>query len=390
MTRVPTSKIPAWWRPTWICLAGEQPLPNVLPVLAHPPTKVLFLHTSLKASREATHRCAALLRARDIQVETVETDAFDAARITKDVQAIAAAHPTADLLLNYTGGTKIMSLAAYQALAPEIPRLYFDSAMGVMVGLGPFGPAAQPLLTVDEMLALHAEVSPVSEVAGPIPAPQTIALIVRLIRKDPKLLWDLLTYRQKVLSRYRLKKGWVKITEPIEVPLAKHPKNAEALAKSREEEGLLESGEGFRPTAAGLEFMEGFWWEQFVFHQLSHGFTLLGVHPEELDIRVNLSISWNSAGTQTQNEFDIAFNYRNRLYFISCTSASEAESEKRRVQIEAFADRLGGRFAKAMLACTLQPRVLTKLQARGSDRVLIPEWHAWLYPKGLLKDWIGM
>ncbi len=387
---LPTVETPeqAWWRPVWICLAGEQPLPNVLPLLTRLPETVVFLHTDMKASIESAKRCARFMAAKGVKTMTHKTSAFSPKQVAEDVVTIAARHDLSRVLLNYTGGTKLMSLAAHNALPPHIPKVYFDSRMGIMADQNAFVAAEPPALTVEEMLSLHADVTIDLTAEAPHGSETSSALLAGLLAVDGRNLTSMLSFRQKYLKPLRTGRNWRRLTDPIKNPFEdKNPDTARGLEAAMRKDGLLEEREGFCPNSHGLTFLEGLWWEQVVAARVKEGFRENGIDAASLDLKTNLTIRWTRANIVTQNEFDLAFVFRNRLYLISCTSASESETEKRRVQIEAFTDRLGGHFGKAMIASTLGGALIDKLRARGSDRVFVPAVGHWQDPAGLIRKW---
>lgn len=390
-TLSPDPAAPGWWRPVWLCLAGEQPLPNVLPMLARLPEKVVFFHTEMPASRASASRCAQYLETLGVKVRTHQIPAFDAAKVSEAVVQVGAQQDLGRVLLNYTGGTKVMSLAAYQALPPHIPRIYFDSRVGLSVNQGPFMPLAHPPLTVMGILSLHASVEDVHAPANlPPPAPATSRVLVEAIREEANRVSVLLAYREKHLKKLRKGRGWASLPNPLPVPFeGRNPRLAADLQEAMGQDGLLVKGATeFSPTASGLSFLEGFWWERFVEAQIREGFRGLGIAEREVDLQTNLTVRWTEAQQQTTNEFDLVFTYRDRLFIISCTTASESETEKRRHQVEALVERLGGHLGKGMVACTSTPDVIRNLQARASSRVLLANTRDWLEPANLLRTWL--
>lgn len=223
----------SWWRPVWICLAGEQPMPNVLPLLPRLPEKVVFLHTNLDGSVYAAKQCVKFLLARGVAAEPILTDAYNATQVAEDVASLAAQNDLSRVLLNYTGGTKVMSLAAYQALPPHIPKIYFDSRKGLMVNQGLFQPLAMPPLTVMDILSLHADVEADLGAVAPPPGNATSNLLATAFRKDPLVPGELMVFRQKVLKKFRTINNWDLPQAPIPVPfIKKNPELAAALAKA--------------------------------------------------------------------------------------------------------------------------------------------------------------
>jgi hypothetical protein len=363
-------------------------------MLANLPDKVIFFHSAMPASRGSATRCAQFLQARGVEVRTSLIEAFDAAQVSNEVVRNAAEHDLGNVLLNYTGGTKVMSLAAYQALPPHIPRIYFDPRVGLSVNQGLFVPLAHPPLKVMDILSLHAAVETIEDPHATSPqfrANKTTRVICDAILRDPRKVNLLLKFRDDNLSKLRGRNGWKPLLGPLPIPFSgQDPKLADQLVLAMGQDGLLRpETDGFSPNGEGLSFLDGFWWERFVEAQLQKGLRSLGLGPDSVNLCTNLSVRWKEAqSSRTTNEFDLVFSFQDRLFIISCTAASEGVTEDHRHQVEALVERLGGHLGKAMVACTSTPDVLKNLQARASSRVLLANTRDWLKPANLLRTWL--
>jgi len=104
---------------TMIALVGEQLLPNFLPVQYYSPSDVLLIYT--EKTQRHYRNLKAVLEQKKVRVFGLETDAYD-------IFTIASALDKEPLVFNLTGGTKTMSLAAYQiALQRNAQTLYLQS-----------------------------------------------------------------------------------------------------------------------------------------------------------------------------------------------------------------------------------------------------------------------
>lgn len=111
-----------------IALVGEQLLPNFLPVRYHRPESVLLVYTARTQPKYASLQ--ATLQ-KEVRVFGIETDAYNMPAIVQSLNAEldkrtgqGASPPT----FNVTGGTKAMSLAAYQvAQQRRAPMIYLES-----------------------------------------------------------------------------------------------------------------------------------------------------------------------------------------------------------------------------------------------------------------------
>jgi len=113
---------------TMIALVGEQPLPNFLPVRHYHPGDVLLVYTA-RTLQKYEYLKATLQK--EVNVQGLQTDPYDIPVIAKaldeelDNLASTIVQP---LVFNLTGGTKTMSLAAYQiAQQRNSPIMYLQS-----------------------------------------------------------------------------------------------------------------------------------------------------------------------------------------------------------------------------------------------------------------------
>ena len=119
---------------TLIQLVSEQTLQNLLPALALRPGRIIQVKSSdprfLQTPRHFVDACkVAGLDATDFPLaETIPHDSPDIQETMQCLEAIIARYGKADLALNLTGGTKLMSIGAYRvAAAHGIPSLYTDT-----------------------------------------------------------------------------------------------------------------------------------------------------------------------------------------------------------------------------------------------------------------------
>lgn len=111
---------------TLITLIGEQPIPNLLPIRALKPERVLFVHTGdgPRGTKNVAQRVAALVAPAQPVLVCVDPYAFlptcDCLR--------AELSDNEEVIFNLTGGTKMMALAAYTlAVERRAPFVYFQT-----------------------------------------------------------------------------------------------------------------------------------------------------------------------------------------------------------------------------------------------------------------------
>lgn len=118
-----------------IALVGEQQLPNFLPVRHYSPSDVLLVYT--KKTQPQYENLEAVLEQKKIKVYGVKTEPYEISAIIgaineeldrnkKLARAIQAS--SQQPVFNWTGGTKVMSLAVYQiAQQYNAPMMYLQS-----------------------------------------------------------------------------------------------------------------------------------------------------------------------------------------------------------------------------------------------------------------------
>ncbi len=110
-----------------IALVGAQPLPNLLPVRHYHSEGVLFVYSA--KTKKVFGQLEAVLK-KETNVYGLETDAYDVHAIVKALNAeLDTLKPASEpMVFNITGGTKTMSIAAYQvAQQRNAPVLYVES-----------------------------------------------------------------------------------------------------------------------------------------------------------------------------------------------------------------------------------------------------------------------
>ncbi len=100
-----------------ICFVSDQPLPNILPILSEQmkPEKVYLLCSDQQSKKGHGESQKAVLEHHGVKVRIVPvTDAFDMDNIEAAVDELIEQHGPGEIAFNATGGTKLMSIAAFE------------------------------------------------------------------------------------------------------------------------------------------------------------------------------------------------------------------------------------------------------------------------------------
>lgn len=159
-----------------VCLIGEQPIPNLLPILHLRPARTLLVHTSNEGSRKAAARLQKLCTGKQIPADLLDVgDAYRIECIYEKIHEKVASQDRGEWRFNLTGGTKLMSLAALQVAAETNARCVYyqteaerDRREGKLLSYrldsngrlveDPTGGEVLPtLLTLDDYLRAHVD-----------------------------------------------------------------------------------------------------------------------------------------------------------------------------------------------------------------------------------------
>lgn len=372
---------PKWWRPVWICLAGAQTLPNVSPLTVYPPRKIYFLHTSDEQSIISARRCKQFFEERAIETRLCSCAPYNMASIQSVVASIICEEGEDWTLINWTGGSKPMAVASLAA-ARNATNLYFNSNEGLIVngeGIDRSFLKKIPSFSVMDIIKLNAEVESIQHAPEcTVEAPNTALVLEQQLDKElagrgyPKLLLLLQEFRSGH------KKAFEKYSCEFKSEMAA------AMQKDRlcSTQGLI----GINNN--GKRFLSGAWWECYVRSKIIQFFKNRKMHDSLKSLETNINVVWNS-NDNNFNEIDLAFLVRDRLFLISCGTGKHTNIEKHRLQIERFADHLGGTFARPMLACALKEDAIRKIATKKSHRLFMPNLKLWQNPDSLLETWMS-
>lgn len=376
---------------THVCLVSKELIPNVLPVLLGRPeliapsnlpewirqTDQIVLLTSPEMKQQA-ELLENFLQPRGFHCENVRIDAYDFASVLTACADVIAKYGDDELILNVTGSTKVVAIAAYQQFSSAFKRIiYTDTANDRILVLGnqPDSiPLKNNLLDVGEYLAcygkrligVHTDINEVE---------QRRALTENLCK--------LFVRHPYLLSHF----NWLIPQEPE----GQYPLTVDLGGKDGSEqliELLVAAGMATSPEAGQLRmetpdnhfYLHGGWLEEYVYN------TVTSMRLDGLDCHLNVNIEWNDPRTSmpTQNELDVLFTCKNRLHVISCKASnlgkirnipqthdgkgvSEPPKGKETIyELDSLTKAIGGIFAQQMLVSAHRLRPVHYWRAQAS------------------------
>ncbi|HSW62253.1 MAG TPA: DUF1887 family CARF protein [Dissulfurispiraceae bacterium] len=332
-----------------VCLVSKEPIPNLVPLRCpglEPDSVVLLVTGEMSAQAGRLERVMARWGIRD--VSRIPVAAYDPSAVSAVCNAIIADHSDDHLLLNATGGTKIMALAAFETFARNnCEAFYVDSANRSILSLSG-GPSAYPFADVvdvaDYLSAYGQEITAQQSVNAQAPAYRAVA---GRIVSDVDRFSDAIAILNSYVAQHRDDTRW-----PQSVPIKKVP----AFAAWRELLNLLQSNGICKMKGNALEFaspeavqfVSGDWLSFHVYE------TVMGISPR--DARLETTVQWDQRETKPPvNNYDVLFTVRNRLYLIECKTKYFKEEQTTPFTVEtvykldSLRDAAGGLFGKGML-----------------------------------------
>lgn len=351
-----------------ILLVGSNPLPNYLSACALRPGKIALVYT--EETEDAKDRLKRKLKevlTSDVEDALVK-DATDAREVRRTIDHVLPGKNT-EVLLNYTGGTKVMAVHARMAFYERggtaehasyldeggkgrQPRLRFDC--GDSKPLAEFEDVPLNLQTV---FSLHGIVHTPRTPKDPAPIADDARKILCKVLQDVPLAAALYCERER-LEEY---------SNPLKaVP---EPFRAEryGLALSQPifpTEQLKDLGNSdWRKSwfKQWYSFIGGEWLEEWVGKQIH----ALDLQPKpEIVIGVNARRGLEKA----ELEVDIAAVSGHRSYFISCTTdATKSVCKSKLFEVAVRSRHLGGDLARAALVCLAGDTITSQLQKDIDD-----------------------
>ncbi len=357
---------------THLYLVSAQATPNLTPALdpAIAPRRLILL-VSPDMNRRADW-LEAVLRPRGIGVDRWGIqDAWDVEHI--QLRVLELLESAQELLrdqgiaLNATGGTKPMSIAAYEAFrAYELPIFYVHPEHDRLVWLHPPGRGAIDIanrVRIDAFLQAHGS--------------RVQSLTTDAVPAARQALAEWLVGHQARLSGALSTLNWLayKAEPTLRTPALERAQRRDrqlgALIDRCAEAGLLQRmGDYLRfPDEAARFHLNGGWLEEHVFTTL-RGLRGPGHPIQDLARAINL-YRVDARGAEVPNEIDVACLAENRMYLIECKTrrwsdgATRGPGAEALYRLDTLVDLLGGLQARGMLV-SYQRLPVTVMQ-RASD-----------------------
>jgi hypothetical protein len=351
-------------------LMGENALPNCvaaltllksggIPYLVYTNrTQIQAKHLALILSKFSHLNPAELIHLRESQ--------GDAYAIRHAIQAVAQ-NLTGTVGLNYTGGTKSMSVHAYRILEQLYPQAifsYLDSNTLEIIIDQDLAPGVRfkvtPKLSLEQLFQLHGLVWRSDQPPHTEPI-QAIAAtrLAHLHQFESNLrIWRSWCNRELRQSGKNEYSRWKEegeleqlppcdlagLTQPFKQLLQQHlgaDKGALTLQTAQKQ--------GFNSITQLCEWLDGTWLEHYTLAQIQQISTQGDIHESRQSFRIQDSVRPNS---WDKFEFDVAFMRHYQLFALSCTTTeSRSLCKQKLIEANLRSRQLGGAEARVALVC---------------------------------------
>ncbi len=355
-----------------ICLISNQLLANYIPILMLKPDHVCLISTeSMKRSR-MTQRFEKMLDAKKIPYETYENmPSVNMPQIheyaLEVIDKIQTKHPNASLILNITGGTKLMSQGFSDIMMAEDAQfIYTDTQHN------------------------NLEYLPASDKKAPDPLKSVLKIADYLQANGAnykQALSEKQDWLQTINQRKKITKEIAQQAEPLAAFLGAINRVAnEAFSTGTLTQKLNNSPRGLWRTMlqryhdAGLidwqgdtqitfktddaaRYLGGVWLEEYVYH--------IAADAKPDDVQSSVKISWEKSKS-THNELDVLLVHNNRMLVIECKTmrfgreGNEQKDADVLYKIDSLGDTLKGLYGEMWLVSAREPN--NEMLDRAKDR----------------------
>jgi hypothetical protein len=382
--------------PVHVCLISDNLLPNLIPILMDKPACVYLVVSA--DMQPKSQRFKVLLTDRQIATQ-IYPDAPStglaglleyARRVGKEIQTTAGKRP---IVLNATGGTKLMALAFVEVFRqlPDSDIIYTDTEHNCLESLINDRQPTRPMrgvLDVTTYLAaqgLRYTGSTSADTVWCNRAQQRQALTAWLAEQAGAL--DGFFGNLNRLVDNALDQRGETLVQATQL-FSSEPKGIWRQAMIQiQQHGLLTwqgSSEFTFRDAEAARYLRGLWLEEYAWHVVS------AAQPD--DVHVNVTGNWESNPTRpARNEFDLLAVHRNRMLVVECKTlrfGAETRDQDILFKLESLGRNAGGLFGRTLL---LSARPLTNAarDRANSQRIQTIEAAGLGRLSKHIKDWMS-
>ncbi len=369
-----------------LCLVSGQPIPNITPLLDKsfaPENVILLISPGMQQKAEWLER---LIKPRGIKViHWPIDDAWDTEHIQYRVIELLESEYAEGLALNVTGGTKLMSIAAYSVFDGK-PAFYVHPNEDKVLWINPPSKESQHIedkLRLPDLLQAYGyDFMSGDQNISPEENFELAEELIKNIEKFAKPLGQMNFLANKA-------EGKPKFESP-EIDRYHQPSAFLELRTLFEDKGICYFDENKNKLFFNSEkkrfFANGGWLEEYVFSVMRNI-----SKSKERDIKdLYKSVEVKSFNGITRNELDVAFLSNNHFYVIECKTKNwkeEGSGSDTIYKLDTLKETLGGLQGKGLLVTYRKLSISDQARAR-SEGISVCQFTELKRLDEFLKQWI--
>lgn len=332
-----------------VCLVSGQPIPNLIPLRMdelRPDKIVLLVSPAMKVQADRLER---VIRTWGVLTEKKPIAPYNLKAARETCMNLLVQYEKEDVILNATGGTKIMAFAAFEVFR-EMGRtiLYVDTQDKRIDILSPVEKRIEfkSVMKVRPYLAAYGQNITAGDVKREISAAHSN--VFHEIIKNLGKLDEGISLLNKNASQYLGLRTFPFISETRQEEFENETFRSVLDLFSHHKIVEVDNGTIVYPTLESVEFAAGGWLEEYVYTVVS------SLHPTDVRMRAKVQWDFNRSGAP-DNEYDVVFTMYNRLYLIECKTKRfvgrdiEHKGDDPVYKLDSLRDAAGGLFGKGML-----------------------------------------
>lgn len=356
----------------YICLVSDQPVPNMIPVFMNHfrPNKVFLIKTKDRSLQ--SERLKEIFSKYKIEVAEELTDPMDYKTTGNIVEKIKSSNNDDELILNITGGTKMMSIGAFEAFVRSCERnhkvIYIDTFHRVVKEIFPESRDIDfdNSITIEDYLISY---------GYKIKSSSDPNLFDYRLQNDLNNciveLVEFSGYLGRLINESVKSSLYVRV--PADIMRSQSFTKVLRLFERYSFIDVRDNNINFLKTE-NFGFITGGWLEFFVYNKIR------SILSDGSNVKLNAVLS----SDEVENEIDVIFTYMNQLYLVECKSG---KWDRNIYKMDSLIRNTGGSFGKGMLVVLDNITPNMKSRIRNSNIVFVDKNNIKNISK-LIKDWI--
>ncbi len=346
-----------------LCIVSDQLLPNLIPALMEAPDITVLL--SSERMQEKAQQLAKLLRVQGVQVEIIggmpDSGLESIYEFALGLQGtLSQRYPEAEIILNATGGTKLMVLGLVEFFRDGAERVIYTDTARRSIEVLPTGRQEPKVIPMENVLTvqsyLAAQGFQTKKIRSREPGwSSEVNLRKKLCKwlgENARELGGFIGALNGCAAKALNDRGTALENPQQQFVYPPRGKSAEVLEDLNQRDLLAWKVGTSEITFVDLEttrFLSGGWLEEYVYHLLKDN--------GAFDVCLGVEGQWLN-GKGGKNEFDVLATQGNELLFVECKTLKHREDNDSEIayKLESLGKDARGLFGRSWLVSARKPK----------------------------------